>query len=91
VPENNIIKYFNNTFLKYSKKKLWEEISEKEMLQYIIETLFDIYSNKGGELIKNNYLKNIWGQCSTLEQYKLFKNYCLEAGMIEQIKKDLSI
>jgi uncharacterized C2H2 Zn-finger protein len=91
VPENNIIKYFNETFVKYSKKKLWKEISEKEMLQYIIETLFEIYNQKDKELVKDKYMKNIWGQCSTLEQYQLFKNYCLEAGMVEQMKKDLSI
>ena len=91
VPKNNIIKYFNNIFLKYTKDKIWQEVKESDMFEYIIETFNKVYSDKANEMLTKNHIENILSQSNKQDKLNLLKNYCLQTGMKDQIKIDLSM
>jgi iron-sulfur cluster repair protein YtfE (RIC family) len=93
VPQNNIIKYFNNIFIKYLENKEWKIVTEKDIFQYILETLHNIYKEKADELIKNNYIKNLCGQSEKESEYNRAKydNTGFKIGIKDQLKEDFKI
>ena len=73
LPQNNIIKYFEDTYLKYSgniDKKNWDKLSYEDMKEYILKTIYKICDKeKISKEEMSRKLKNI------LMHYKLHPKY----------------
>ena len=91
VPENNIIQYVNEIFFKYTKNKIWKEIKEEHMFEYILDTFNEMYKQKANEMLTKSHIKEILSQSNKKDKINLLKNYCLETGMKDQIKIDLAL
>lgn len=98
IPENNIIRYLEKTYLKYSgniNKKKWDILSYEEIKEYILKTIYKICER---EKIKkedmNRKLKSILMNCSLHPKYDM-RQYALNKTFFNlmeiAIKKTLEI
>ena len=96
IPENNIIKYFENTYLKYSDNiDKWTKLSYFHMKEYILKTIYKICDKeKINKKDMSRKLKNILMHCSLHPKYesgKLSFNKTFFNLITLAIKKTLEI
>ena len=91
LPENKIIKYFENSFQKYSKLGKWEIKNISQIQNYILKTIYNICKEK--KIVKDR-LNSILRYCEDHPKYELTKKFGNETFfniMKKSIKKAVEL